>query len=150
MNWDDEISNESQFILLSEGVYDFTVTKFERAWHEGSAKIEPCPKAVLELTIDSPQGRAIVKENLLLANSLEWKLCQFFKSIGQKKHGVAFKMDWSKVLGAKGKAKIIINEYVGNDGNQYKNNKVDYFIDAPEKPQDEELDDIMNDALPWG
>lgn len=152
MNWDDTIQNESQFILLPNGIYDFTVTKFEKGWHEGSAKLDPCPKAELELTIEAPQGRTTVKENLFLDQSVEWKLCAFFKSIGQKKHGVAFKMDWSKVLGAKGRAEIEVNEYQGNDGNMKKNNKVKMFIDepeAPEPPQDTEIDDVMNEVLPW-
>lgn len=151
MNWDDTIQAENQFILLQEGIYDFTVTKFEREWFDGSSKIEPCPKAVLELTIEAPQGRAVVKEQLLLSSSVEWKLCSFFRAIGQKKHGVAFKMDWSKVLGAKGRAEIEVNEYVGNDGNKYKNNRVKSYIDAPEVPENPstDMDDVMNEVLPW-
>lgn len=146
MNWDDVIQNESQFVLLPEGIYDFTVTKFEREWFDGSAKIEPCPKAAIELTITAPQGTAVVKENLLLSAQVEWKLCSFFKSIGQKKSGVAFKMDWTKVLGAKGKAEIEINEYVGNDGSQKKNNRVKSYIDAPEE---EPLEEPTEEKMPW-
>lgn len=146
MNWDDVIQNESQFVLLPEGIYDFTVTKFEREWFDGSAKIEPCPKAALELTITAPQGTAVVKESLLLSAQVEWKLCSFFKSIGQKKSGVAFKMDWTKVLGAKGKAEIEINEYVGNDGSQKKNNRVKSYIDAPEE---EPLEEPTEEKMPW-
>lgn len=146
MNWDDVISNESQFVLLPEGIYEFTVTKFEREWFDGSAKIEACPKAVLELTINAPQGTAVVKESLLLSAQVEWKLCSFFRSIGQKKHGQQFKMDWSKVLNAKGTAEIEINEYVGNDGSQKKNNRVKSYIDAPEGAPQEES---QNEPLPW-
>lgn len=146
MNWDDVIQNESQFVLLPEGIYEFTVTKFEREWFDGSAKIEPCPKAAIELTITAPQGTAVVKESLLLSAQVEWKLCSFFKSIGQKKSGVAFKMDWTKVLGAKGKAEIEINEYVGNDGSQKKNNRVKSYIDAPEE---EPIDEPTEEKMPW-
>ena len=146
MNWDDVIQNESQFVLLPEGIYDFTVTKFEREWFDGSAKIEPCPKAALELTITAPQGTSVVKENLLLSPKVEWKLCSFFKSIGQKKSGVAFKMDWTKVLGAKGKAEIEINEYVGNDGSQMKNNRVKSYLDAPEE---EPIEEPTEEKMPW-
>ena len=36
--WEDEIVNEGgDFVLLPEGDYDFTVAKYERARHEGSA-----------------------------------------------------------------------------------------------------------------
>lgn len=40
--WEDEIVNEGgDFVLLPEGDYDFTVAKYERARHEGSAKVPP-------------------------------------------------------------------------------------------------------------
>ena len=39
--WEDEIVNEGgDFVLLPEGDYDFTVAKYERARHEGSAKLQ--------------------------------------------------------------------------------------------------------------
>ena len=41
LDWDDEIERESDFVLLPEGDYDFTVTGFERARHEGSEKLPP-------------------------------------------------------------------------------------------------------------
>ena len=153
MNWDDEISNESQFTLLPEGIYDFTVSKFEKGWYDGSEKIEPCPKAILELTVDSAQGRTTVKEELKLSTVVEWKLCEFFRSIGQKKHGQQFKMDWSKVLGAKGKVKLKVHEYTGNDGERKKTNRVDCFVDSPgasTKIEPNVVPDEVNiDKLPW-
>lgn len=151
MNWDDVISNESQFVLLPDGIYDFTVTKFEKGWYDGSEKIEPCPKAVLELTIEAPEGKTTVKEELKLSTVVEWKLCEFFRSIGQKQHGQQFRMDWNKVLGAKGKVKIKVHEYTGNDGSQKKTNKVVSFIDAPsEKIEPNVVPDEVNlDKLPW-
>lgn len=130
MEWDAYIEKESEFVLLPEGDYDFTVTSFEKGWFDGSAKIEACNKAILELTITAPGlGTSIVKENLLLSDKVEWKLCEFFRCIGQKQHGTGVKMNWNKVQGAKGRAHIVINEYTGNDGNNYKNNKVARYLD---------------------
>lgn len=130
MEWDAYIEKESEFVLLPEGDYDFTVTSFEKGWFDGSAKIEACNKAILELTINAPGlGSAIVKENLLLSDKVEWKLCEFFRCIGQKQHGTGVKMNWNKVQGAKGRAHLVINEYTGNDGNNYKNNKVARYLD---------------------
>ena len=46
--WDDEISdNLGCEILVSSGIYDFIVTKFERGRFEGNEKIPPCNKAIL-------------------------------------------------------------------------------------------------------
>lgn len=130
MEWDAYIEKESEFVLLPEGDYDFTVTSFEKGWFDGSAKIEACNKAILELTINAPGlGSTIVKENILLSDKVEWKLCEFFRCIGQKQHGTGVKMNWNKVQGAKGRAHIVVNEYVGNDGNNYKNNKVARYLD---------------------
>ena len=56
MDWDSTIENDSTFTLLPEGVYPFTVTGFERARHNGSAKLDPCPKAVLTIEIDGGVG----------------------------------------------------------------------------------------------
>lgn len=130
MEWDAYIEKESEFVLLPEGDYDFTVTSFEKGWFDGSAKIEACNKAILELTINAPGlGSTIVKENILLSDKVEWKLCEFFRCIGQKQHGTGVKMNWNKVQGAKGRAHLVINEYTGNDGNNYKNNKVARYLD---------------------
>lgn len=130
MEWDAYIEKESEFVLLPEGDYDFTVTSFEKGWFDGSAKIEACNKAILELTINAPGlGSTIVKENILLSDKVEWKLCEFFRCIGQKQHGTGVKMNWNKVQGAKGRAHLVINEYTGNDDNNYKNNKVARYLD---------------------
>lgn len=111
MDWNDFIENEGEIITLPEGDYDFVVTGFEKGKHEGSAKIPPCNKAILELTFKTPTGqRGRCKEFLLLHESVEWKLCAFFRSIGQKQHGTGVKMDWSKVPNARGRAHVIINE----------------------------------------
>ena len=130
MEWDAYIEKESEFVVLPEGDYDFIVTSFEKGWFDGSAKVEACNKAMLELTIKAPGlGTSIVKEQLLLSDKVEWKLCEFFRCIGQKQHGTGVKMDWNKVPNARGRAHIVVNEYVGNDGNQYKNNKVARYLD---------------------
>jgi len=111
MDWNDYIENEGEIITLPEGDYDFVVTNFEKGKHEGSAKIPPCNKAILELTFKAPTGqRGRCKEFLLLHESVEWKLCAFFRSIGQKQHGTGVQMDWSKVPNARGRAHVIIND----------------------------------------
>lgn len=133
MDWNDYIENEGEFTTLPEGDYDFTVTSFEKGQHAGSAKIPPCNKAILELTFRALDGsRSKCKDFLLLHDSVEWKLCAFFRSIGQKQHGKGITMDWSKVNGAKGRAHVIVND----EGY----NRVDKYLD----PETEE-----NGALPW-
>ena len=141
LDWDSTIENDGQgFVLLDEGDYDFTVTGFEKGMHNGSAKIPPCPKAMLTLSVDTPAGVAEIKENMILYKTMEWKLSSFFRCIGLKKHGERLVMKWDHVLGASGRAHIVQREYVGNDGTSRKANTVAYFMDQiPEATKD--LDD---------
>ena len=150
MGWDDVIEDDGNgLILLEEGDYDFTVTGFERGRHNGSAKIPACNKAIITLSIDSPQGVAEIKENLILYKTMEWKISAFFRSLGLKKHGERLTMDWDHVLGAAGRAHIVQREYIGNDGTNKKANNVGYFIDymPPEKRAD--LLDQQDDDIPF-
>ena len=150
MGWDDVIEDDGNgFILLEEGDYDFTVTGFERGRHNGSAKIPACNKAIITLSIDSPQGVAEIKENLILYKTMEWKISAFFRSLGLKKHGERLTMDWDHVLGAAGRAHIVQREYIGNDGTNKKANNVGYFIDymPPEKRAD--LLNQQDDDIPF-
>ncbi len=133
--WDDEIENESGgWVLLPEGEYDFVVEGFERGRHNGSSKIPPCNKAILTLGIDSPQGHASVTCNLFLYDRYEWKLCQFFTSIGARKHGERLRMNWNQVLGARGRCKVTVRPYTGNDGKERQANDIDRFLE-PENNQ---------------
>lgn len=136
LGWDAEIEKDNQeFILLSEGDYDFTVVDFERARYAGSEKVPPCNQAKLKLQVVTPEGIATVNHNLFLHSKYEGMISAFFCAIGQKKHGEKMQMNWGKVLGAKGKAKISIREYIKKNGEQAKSNQVKKFYDAPAPTQ---------------
>ena len=133
MNWDDVIENDGQeYILLPEGAYNYRVTHFARGQFPGGPKIPPCPKAGLTLTVDTEQGTATARVDLLLYRTVEWKMAAFFRSIGQKKHGEKTVMNWGKVLGARGRAHFKPRSYT-KDGQERQVNDVAYFIDYDEK-----------------
>lgn len=135
MGWEDTIENDSEFIILPEGTYDFEILGFERKRFEGSAKMSPCPKAELSVKLTSNQGSTTVKENLLLNRKMEWKLCQFFTAIGLRKHGEPLRMNWNQVTGRKGKCKVIVNKYINDKGEEKENNRIDRFLEPNETPQ---------------
>lgn len=126
--WDDEIEKDgADFVLLPEGDYYFTVTKFERGRFAGSNKMPPCNQAKLELTIHSPEhGDVIVFHNLFLHTKTEGLLSAFFTSIGQKKKGEKLRMNWNTVVGSKGKCKLVHNKYVVK-GEERVNNQISKF-----------------------
>lgn len=127
--WDDEIVAESEYTLLPEGDYDFEVKNFERGRSNGSTKLPPCNMAILTLRVSDEKQSTIVTDNLVLHSRMEWKLSQFFLAIGQKKHGEPLKMDWSKVQGAKGRCKVIVDRYTTDKGEERESNKIAKYYD---------------------
>lgn len=132
LDWDGVLENDSEYTILPEGDYLFEVTNFERGSFPGSEKMCPCNKATLTLKIESDKGTTNVFDDLILHKRMEWKLSQFFRSIGQKKKGERVTMNWNAVIGSKGRAHIIINTYTDRNGQERKNNKVSKYLDYDE------------------
>lgn len=134
MDWNDSIEADGQeYILLPEGDYNFTVTSFERGRFPGGPKIPACNKATITVQVDTKDGIATVKFDLLLYRSLEWRISAFFRCIGQKKHGEKLTMDWNKVIGSKGRAHFKQRIYTNNQGEEKSTNDIDRFLDYNEE-----------------
>lgn len=129
LDWDDSIENDSTFVLLPAGDYDFEVVNFERGRHNGSEKLPPCNKAIVDIKIEGPEGSTIIKHHLFLHSRTEGMLCAFFVGIGQRKRGEKLRMDWSTVIGSKGRAKVAVEEYIGRNGDRLKSNKIKKFYE---------------------
>ena len=154
LGWDDEIQrDDSPFQLLPEGDYAFTVRKFERARHGGSEKIPACNKAVLTLDMAGDGGSGTVLTNLFLHSKFEWKLCQFFTAIGQRKRGEALRMNWNAVPGASGVCRVGVRKWTGNDGREHESNEITEFYDpesTPSRPGGQTLLELPRDTpTPW-
>jgi hypothetical protein len=134
MGWNDEISEDGQeYVLLPEGDYNFTVTNFERGRFPGGPKVPACNKATITVQVNTDQGIATVKFDLLLYRTLEWRISGFFRSIGQKKHGEKLTMDWNKVLGSQGRAHFKQRSYINSQGDEKFTNDIERFIDYNEE-----------------
>lgn len=131
MNWDSIIENDSTFILLPEGIYPFTVTRFERAHHSGSAKLPACAKAVITVEIDGGAlGKTSITHNLFLHKKTEGLLCDFFTAIGQRRRGERLAMNWSQVPGATGICKIGVREWISDrTGEKMQSNEIKRFLE---------------------
>lgn len=134
-DWNDEIQNDSdEFIVLPEGDYDFEVKSFERGRHNGSEKVPACNKAILKIEVKSGDKKTTITHNLLLHSNVEGMVCAFFTAIGQRKHGEKLRMDWNKVVGSRGRCKVIVDTYTNkNTGEEMKNNKIRRFYAPDEK-----------------
>ncbi len=151
MELDDIIeTDESEYILLTEGDYVFKVESTERGDFPGGRKIGPCPKVTLTVSVETDEGIAFCREDLLLTHELEWKLSAFFRSIGQKKKGERLKMNWFDVIGRLGRAHFKPRTYV-KDGEERQTNTLVRFID-PKDGEDlnwmREAEALEGDELP--
>lgn len=80
-----------------------------------------CNKAILKIRIKSEEfGDVTVQHQLLLHSKVEFKISEFFASIGQKKKGEELKMNWQQVAGSSGLCKVGTREYNGNQYNDIK------------------------------
>lgn len=130
--WDDEIVKDSDFTLIPEGDYNFTVTAFERGRHEGSEKLPPCNKAIVTLRIALPDGSTQeIKHNMFLHSRCEGLLSTFFTAIGQKRKNEPLHMNWNAVIGATGRCKISIKTWKNKNGEDMQINDIKKFY-APE------------------
>ena len=135
-DWDDQIENDSpDFVTLPEGDYDFEVIDFERARHNGSEKLPPCNKAVVHIKVQGTEGITVIKHNLFLHSITEGMLCSFFTGIGQRKKGEKVSMNWNKVIGSGGRAKVGIRNWTKDDGNVVTFNEIKKFYEPEEGPQ---------------
>ncbi len=137
ISWDGVIENDSpEFVILPEGDYSFEVAKIERARHSGSEKLPACGKATVHIKVEGEEGVAIIKHNLFLHSVTEGMLCAFFAAIGQRRKGQKATMDWSRVVGSKGMAKVGIKKWTNDEGREIVTNEIKKFYD-PEAPTKE-------------
>lgn len=128
LDWDAGISADAsdrgQFNLPPVGEYGFTVVEFEKCFSKNGKKM-----AKINIELDESGQYFKVYDYLVLTANMEWKLAQFFESLGLKKKGEPLtSMPWDKVLGESGKVKIKHETYNGNE-----NCKVDKYL-APSAP----------------
>ena len=150
LDWNDTIETDDQeYVIIPEGEYFFTVKSFERGRYKGGEKIPACSEAVLKLEITTNDGPVTIMDRLKLHKSMEWKLSQFFRAIGQKKHGEKLVMDWTKVPGATGRVKLKPRKYKKDDGTEGTTNNIDKYLDY-DADKMMIADEPVEGDLPWG
>lgn len=132
--WNDVIEIDGpEFVILPEGDYDFEVTEFERARHNGSDKLPACNKAVIHIRIEGTDGTSTtIKHNLFLHTKTEGMLCAFFTAIGQRRKGERATMNWNAVVGSKGRCKVGIRKWKNDEGREMSSNEIRRFYEPGE------------------
>ena len=107
LDWSDDILNEPAAPKVPEGEYDFIVDHFERAKVGGDGAYAGKNMAVVYCNICT-DGDPQLKTNLILHTRMQWKLAQFFISIGlmENKEDAQLRMDWNVIGGLRGRCKV--------------------------------------------
>jgi len=133
LDWDSEVSNDGGFEIIKPGIYTFRVKNLERERFDGSAKIPSCPRAKLTLEIMTNNGEKTVVDRLLLSSNLQWKIFNFFESLGfETEQNGKRKTPWNEIIGKEGCLELGIREYTDKDGNKRESNEVKKYIDQEE------------------
>lgn len=123
-DWDDVIEDDGDdrdFVVLEPGEYPFEVASFERGSHEAKpgGKAPTCKKAIIKIRITTDEGVTLITENFLLYKKMEWKISQFFRSLGIKQQGQKAIMKWDSTVGCTGRCKVTKDK--GNEEGVYFN-----------------------------
>ena len=117
LDWDGEVSNDGSFVLLPEGDYPYTITKFERARYGGSSKVPPCKMAQLTVAVHGAQGDASVSCRLFLLAKFQWKIAELFVSLGlASPDDEKVRMQWDRVQGGTGLCHVAQREFTKQSG----------------------------------
>jgi hypothetical protein len=105
LDWNTPIENEGTlFVVLPENTEcTYVVVSMEKGYSERSQ----CPQA--------------------LNRKSEWKLCEFFVSNGQRKHGERIAPNWAKVPGCTGRCTVSVEAWK-TDPDKF-NNKIKKYLD---------------------
>lgn len=124
------------FVLLDAGNYPFTVEKAERGYHNGSANLPACDKAVVTFAVRGNDGQtAHVKENFFLAETTIWKVAQLFESLGMRRHGDPLKIDFDGAVGKSGTCKVVVEDWTGNNGEAKQSNRIEAYLEPGRQTQ---------------
>lgn len=133
LGWEDTIKNDSSFIELPAGDYDFTIDHWERSRSNGSEKIPASNMAIVYFNIHTKGGDIVqIRENYILHSKLEWKLSELFCGVGLKKKGEELRMNWNALPGLTGRCEVSLDPDSKDSSKKYNHIKKLYPKEAPQ------------------
>jgi hypothetical protein len=125
------------FVLLPAGTYSFVVVDFEQSKYQEKPKAQGMPgrvrnRMIVSIQVEHEGQKHTLKDFLALKKNMEWKFCQLFKGIGDRKKGERLVMDWDNIRGKGGKVKIKVESFLGKNGATKQSNKIDRYLDPAE------------------
>lgn len=138
LGFDDEIDDGQsrqfdEIYVFEPGDYEFTVKNVERTVNDDGYN-----KVIVDLEVTDGEHTSVVKDYITLKSTVIWKIAQYFRSLGMKKHGENIKMDWKGSLGKKGMLTLLKEEKVSKQNNKYFKNSVRSYLDPIDTVEDVE------------
>lgn len=108
LDWDDAIDNTSSYVDIADGEYEFIMDHYERSKVGGDGKYAGQNMAVIYCNVLTGDGEVQLRTNIIMNRKFQWKLSQFFISIGLMEDGkdISQKMRWNEAGGSRGRLKI--------------------------------------------
>lgn len=127
--FEEDFTDVDQAALLPEGVYDATVTGFEKGTSASGS-----PMFIWQFEVnDKNGGTRSIRFWTSMSPKARWKVAESLQAVGLAAAGVVFKFKASDVVGKKCRVEVKQDEYNGR-----KNNKIDKL--GPAKDMLSELD----------
>ena len=118
VDFSDTDTEERQYVNLAPGYYDVVIDSVEKGMHGNTGRIGECPMATIMAHVDTPEGRAIVKNTLYIHPSCKLGLKFFFDSVGINPNGLTYAQAFDGVVGMTGRVEIQNRTYTASDGSQ--------------------------------
>lgn len=137
LGWEDESTvQDNGFEILPEGEYAYEVVSLKRERFDGSAKMNACPVAALQLRC--ADGNGVIRTGfcrLFLNSKVLWRITEFFKSCGlvapDAPEGTSMPMSlFDQVIGCTGYVKVTVSTSE-RDGKTYENNDYKFLKPTP-------------------
>lgn len=136
----------SDFRLIDDGTWPFTVKAVSIEQYKGSQNIPPCLMAKVTLHVGVGANTTDVTDNIYLYyndnGNPNWRISAFYRAIGYKKHGQEVQMNWDAgfLVGKTGWVETKQREFTFTQGAR-KGEKgtsidVDRYIDPEDAPAD--------------
>ena len=123
---------KKKFITLPEGEYEFTVTKCERGYFQGSQKMAACDKFSIELRVETEDGICEIKDTLFLLGQWKNRIYYYLVTTGMQEPGKPLTLEpelFTGSIGRTGRAKIVQDSFISRrDGEKKTTNKVAFYL----------------------
>jgi hypothetical protein len=128
IDWDGEIKNDGEaFALLPDGdEVTLVVKEVERGRNKDGTK--PQVRVTFMATSVNGHGKATITDYIQMTRKSEWKLSEFFRSLGLRRHGQQMRLRWD-LEGMTARATVTVDSYTSKDGEPRKSNKIRKYLD---------------------